>query len=330
MDFSKLLNTLSKSYYFDVYHAHKRSRGYLLETNYGPKWLTVWKDKDELEWSYQWRESLVKYHFRQVDRFILSKHERPYINCGSAFMTVQDIIKGDTLDLRQENVWQLLGYFMAKLYQAFEHASRHAHLNIATKQRWRESYFNRWTITYYASLKKDLQNDTSLFASLVLSYWPLLIKRIKQAIVLFHESMAETKHLFTLSNLQLKQWTLIPPGYVSFISYNKRPLIGMECFARLWQHIYLRNNSRSYNEAFYDSFAHYYKPTLNVQYGILANLIYPHRFLSVINHYVKQRHDEEACIQLWMKLCDQQSTLDQLHLSYADHIDQQRQEYVYL
>jgi Ser/Thr protein kinase RdoA (MazF antagonist) len=63
---------------------------FLLETDRGVKELRLWPHVDVLRWSFAWREQLARLGFSNVERFIRTRDDKPFVVLGKKGFTLTD------------------------------------------------------------------------------------------------------------------------------------------------------------------------------------------------------------------------------------------------
>lgn len=177
-----LLRKVSANYYFHVYHSTFIDGGYRLDTNCGPKRVSISTDKSIVDWSFLWREILVKKGFRQIDRFIRTQDGAAYVQDQQEYIVVQDVFQGEAVDVVELNLVKHLGHFVGELFQAYQEAY-HKGKEIVEHYHWpkkRDEDIDEER--FYLLKKRIMTSEETMFSYLVLEHWKSIEKRWKQAV----------------------------------------------------------------------------------------------------------------------------------------------------
>ncbi|GAB7388683.1 hypothetical protein BSNK01_25210 [Bacillaceae bacterium] len=107
-------------YSLRVFHIRPLLTGWEIETDRGRKRLEMWPDKEQLEWSFAWREGVAKNGFRSVERFIRTKEGMPYVWAESRGFALVDHVSGTAPNPTDRNDCRRMGNILAMLHQAME------------------------------------------------------------------------------------------------------------------------------------------------------------------------------------------------------------------
>lgn len=323
-----LMQTIATHYHFHVYRSIRIKDGYRLETNCGPKRISVWTQEQHLHWSFLWREELAQKGFRQVDRFIRTRDGAPYVNVSQEYVVVQDILEGKAVPFDQPLSWFSLGNCIGLLFQSFRELAQRDYPHQKEKVFWKSQ--NRYSDpTCFHELKKRIVTlKDSMFIYLVKEHWLSLEKRWKQSISL--QSVASSP-IISLSKINIDEIVLLQQGCLGFSSSEEQVSFDHEGIAELLKDLHQQEGaSLEFLEHFYASFQRIYQPTIEDQYNILSHLIYPKAFFEMIHKYLELGYSDQDCAEGWVDLCQNQEALDQLHSWYAERLDRRREDAVSL
>lgn len=322
------MQTLASHYHFHVYRSIHIKDGYRLETNCGPKKISVWSQEPYLHWSFLWREELAHKGFRQVDRFIRTRDGAPYVKVNQEYVVVQDILEGKRIPFDQPLSWLLLAKSMGLLFRSFRELAQRYYNYQKKSANWENVSEDKYTDhKRLQELKKRIvtQKD-SMFTYLVKEHWLSIEKRWKQSITL---QRIECSPIVSLSKVNLDDIILLQQGCLGFCLNQHQVAYDYQAIAELLKDLYQQEGASLENmEYFYSSFQNIYQPTLEDQYNILSHLIYPKSFIEMIHNYLEYGYSDQDCAQGWMELCQNQEKLDQLHHWYAERIDRMREDAV--
>lgn len=323
-----LLEMISQKYYFDVYQSFAVDGGYIIQTDCGTKFVSIWDHEADVQWSFKWREILVQQGFRQVDRFIRTKDLTPYVFLNEKYVVIQDVCKGKFINLNQPVTWEKIGTFTGKLFRIFADPQLQKESIYHIKKLSRQKYEPFVTIDLPAMKRALVLRDTP-FSALAYSQFSSLERRFKQAKWLYQMSSAHTPFILTLPSINLYNWQVLKVGSLHYHSKEQSQIIGYEALARLLQTLYTKGvGSLEHLDRFYEAFKQEYSFSVSVGYHILAHLIVPIPFIRLLQSFIQETLTDEECMDRWVHLCEQQVKGDQVHLWFAECIDRQRQESV--
>jgi hypothetical protein len=331
------MQAIAEEYNFHVYHTVPVEGGYRIETNVGSKMISVWNNKEDLQWSFLWREELAKRGYRQIDRFIRTRDGAPFVKNKDEYIVVQDIFKGEQIKSNQSEKWAAVGQMMGTLFQAFKDVSHQAFPQTESLNRPfndiepKEEYFlNKSKVQ---GLKKELVlSPETMFSYLANVHWKAIERRWKQALDIYRVGRTQKKQKISyLSSIKPRQWILMEQGCLAYSTLEQSKSTDIECISSFLQELYLQyGESLEVTEYFYQQFEKVYQPSLEDQYFILSTFIYPRAFFHILTKYLHQSYSEEDCMEQWMEECEKQEKLNPLHLWFAERVDRFREETVSL
>jgi hypothetical protein len=334
LNLPNLLRTVIREYNFHVYHTLPITNGYLFETNVGTKYISVWRDKELLNWSFLWREEVAKKGFRTIDRFIRSRDGAPFVQLNKEYIVVQDQFQEkravDNPFVRWETVGRLTGLIL-KTCQELLPKVNFSQKDGALSRAIGKNKFEFESRDEIFDIKKELYAHNSMFSKLVQIQWKEIEKRWKHATTIqqVSKSSATTNQLFPA--ISLAQWGLLTEGCLGFSCQHQEISLGLRDVAGCMKDLYVgKGQSINVIDQFCSEFEKVYQPSLEEHYSILANFIYPQSFLAIINKFLQHNFSSEECIELWMKECEVQEKVDRLRLWQAERIDRLREESVLL
>lgn len=332
MKIDNIPEIISANYHFQVQEFTKLGEhSYRLETNFGPKRLSIWENRALLEWAFSWRERLAELGYRQIDRFIRNQSDNFHLEVEGTYLVVQDWFEGDGITLKSKEQYELFGQFVGNWYQACREATQH--LNPLMKQQLAETLCEALEKPGESNqqlhvLKQKMATiPDSMFTYLIRQHWPSITKRYRQATLLEQASKASQREgIFPLS-ISLDQWRMTKDGYVVFQDFNHQASSDLRGIANLLQFFYTEKQAALTEiEAWYIGFCQAFQAEIHTHYHLLGQLIYPSQYLTILSSYLNQNQDEETCIEAWLTACQEQTRLDELHLWLAQYVDRGRQE----
>jgi len=325
LNLSTLLQIIAQEYNFHVYHATPLENGYRLETNVGSKMAFLYKEDQHLQYSFQWRENLVKKGFRHFDRFIRTRDGAPFVLRDGEYVILQDAFHGRPLSLESLPTWEALGTLYGQIYDACSDLSiQNAEGAKQLQNQSLEPLF--LTQEEMKSIKKKVFAEENMFSHLVRIHWSEVEKRWKQAQAIKRASSTQTFNYNLFPILYLEQWLILENGGLALQTKNASLASGFQSLSYLLERIYCMQDGEKKMEHFWNAFCSRMKLTLEDHYSVLSHLIYPETFISILHSYVDQRDSSDTFVERWMKECEQQEKLDQFYLWFAERIDRLREE----
>lgn len=332
MNLDHLAKIISNSYHFQVLACSKLTeQSYRLETNVGPKRLSVWYDQALVTWAFAWREQLACLGYRQIDRFIRHQQGGYYVEREGVYLVVQDLFLGEVFTPQSREQYRLLGLFVGSWYKACMEATRQ--LSPPMRERLAETlgasscHLERSSQGLKTYKEKIDALADSMSTYLIRQHWPSLAKRYRQASLLEEAGQAGQREFLFPKGISLDEWRLTKEGYVVFQRIDEEAAFDLGGIAQFLQCVYLDEQATLADiEAWYLGFCQAFPTTIHTHYHLLGRLIFPRRHLEILSSYLNQEEEEERCMEAWLKACQEQTRLDELHLFLAQLIDREKEE----
>lgn len=332
MKIADMLHVIAKEYYFHIRETAVTDHGCLLETDCGTKIVSVWRDEARLRWAFAWREQLAEKGFRQVNRFIRTRKQAPYVPVGHQFLVVQDKVSGTPVGLRSADQWADLGELTGMLFAVFQDVSLSFQHTFSDHLSSRHPLDQTLTEKKRQAWKQELVKRDTIFSSLVGAHWASLEHRLTRARMLQATFGHALPFMLTLPHLELAQWQIWHTGCVGLSVTeppSDTPSIGYASLARFLQDLFVQENGTIEKlNRFYAAFERQACLSIAEEYELLAQLIVPRAFFDVIDTYMENAETEDECFEQWVRLCARQEKLDQIHLWFAERLDRKKEESV--
>jgi len=326
LNLATLMKVIAKEYTFHIYHIVPFENGYLAETNVGRKRISIWKEKRVVNFSFTWREKLAENGFRQVDRFIRTRDGSPYVKVEDEYVVVQDVFQGEKLSLATKKEWQHLGSILGALFHNCRHASEtllNQGSTVATGVDLGEKRIaNLENLREYKKILYRQEDNT--FTLLAKTHWRSIEQRARHAIILL--KMHPQQLSLLPSSIDLGQFIWLEKDCLSYSTTSQFVVHSLWGMGELMKKLYEEKNPRIEElELFYQGFEQESGISLEEQYSLLAALIFPARFLSILTQFHEGKWNEQECVEAWMRECEKQDKLDQVQVWFARHLDRVRE-----
>lgn len=333
VNLSTLLSTIKQYYPYQVHDHRPTPGGYTLQTNYGPKIVTLVQDQTYLHWAFLWREELAKKGFRFIDRFIRTRDEAPFVSISPYQLVVRDALTEPLFSPiphpEAKELYRPIGQIMGLMFQTAEALDQKyaTHPEFSSWKHKKRVEHSLMPEERFVQLKKDLVTaKETIFLQLVKSNWRLIEQRWKHTVFLFRQRQSE---FMPPIEPRLQYFYLYQDKLLCYFAEEFTLSMGLRGVAQFIQEIFFQNNGRLLElQGFLEGFEESFPLTKQQHFEILAWFIYPDRFFKIIDDYKKQVKSEESCVQEWIDLCQLQSDLDHLQHWYAAKIDRLREDAV--
>jgi len=325
---ASILQNIARHYTFHVFHALFMKQGYRIETNAGPKFVSIWNDFDLLEWSFHWREQLANDGIRQVDRFIRARSGMPYVTLFEGqYMVVQDIYDANPLRLEEDKMFEKLGHQLGYLITACKRIRHQSAANdyIQSIKRYSQPHINQMKRGIAAIKEASLQGILSL-------HWPSVEKRWKRAEALLNHLKLQHKksdlaYGWAVPHITLTDYKIFEQGYWGLAPGKSPAICHASLLAQLLLQLWLDNQGNTTRmKLFLEACETAYTFSSTDRLVTLAELIYPSHLLQTIQAALEPNDQQEKFVSVWMEACSQQEKLDQLYEWFARRVDQYREE----
>lgn len=319
-----MLQAVQQHYHFHILHHVPLNEELHLQTNCGTKKVVVWTDEQALHWSFLWREEAATGGIRTVDRFIRTKDGAPFVSLGDSYLTVQDLPYGNQLNIHHNTHRLQASKLLARIYSNFRTLSQKLASSDGFQMMHHPPSAKPSTITDQEQKRNALKKKITLqresaFMYAVRCSWKQIDRRWKQSLQL----LASSSPSFFAFNLLKWEWFWQSSPDTVHVSVEENNIGNrFSALVSFWKE-FLLSSVLTVNEVgeMIDIFLFESGVTRAERLSILAELIHPDPFITLIQHYFERRWSEEECLEAWMDACVKQEIIDQLTQWYAERLD---------
>lgn len=319
------LKRMLATYKLKVLRSQPLDDGYLIETNKGKKFVSVWENAELLKWSNGWREQLYKQGHEAVERFLPNGNKKKYIRFQGKFFVLTEAPDGRIPNPLMEADCMDMGEIYADYHRALDRME--PVISLAKSSAFEENFFSDGSTT----IKKVMQNieqkkDPSLVDEVIYSNLPLLYKRIRRASQLW-EGIKEAVAYFPLSvvTFRLDQLIQTENGWQIRGGYDQGLAPLHQDTVCLIRQIYEKSDwNVSGVLHFLKRYERKRELSDNELVYILVQLAVPLEVWQHVNHYLTVQELNEEQIHEMAEAIRLQRYWDELALQVGRYIDQRR------
>lgn len=319
---------IARVYDLHALQAIPSTDGYVLTTNRGLKYVTLWPNQHKAHWAFLFREELAKRGYKSIDRFIRTTQGDPYTPFQNKWMAITDYFTGKPILNEEPYSLKQLGLFVAELYEVLQNEQVMNDSRQATSKDQIDSLPDRCDRFVYL-LEQLVKGDHHLSSAITQQYTHFA-QRLRKVQELSHFGRETTGFAPPLISLC---WKKSEMGLTFFHIQDTLYQPGWQSLALLLQDIGRHVQfSNEHLNAFYNSFKHYYPMSEQDELQTLAYLCFPQNIFIFLSKLIQQEqnhmtHNQDFHAD-WLGLCQQQNELDKVHVWFAKKIDRSRQEFI--
>lgn len=321
------LKKLLSTYRLKVQRIEPTKHGFFVETNKGPKAVTIWENGELLKWSNRWREEVALQGGAGVERFLPNYNKKKYIRYQGKYFVISNLPVGQSPDPSNTKECMQTGEIFAKYHSALDRIDQ-GNVSLVSYSPIDESFFSDGNVSIKQVLQSIEQKEPpSLVDEIVYANLPLIYKRFRRAFQLW-ESIKDSISYFPLSTVcyKLEQITKNQEGWSLCGGYNEGLAPLHQDTVQLIRELYEKSG---WNLDTVDFFLNGYdrtrKLTDNEWIYILMQLAIPWEVWTHLIEYIKQGNLSDEQSEKMVEAIRRQHHWDDLAVFVAKVIDKKNE-----